>query len=275
MSARQFSQASTLLTEGESAKDLKAVQKKYPDIAFPEDMQAKFGELYAQNTDLSGWISVPGTDLNYPVVQTDNDTFYQSHNFTKAASDLGTPFLSSRNDARELDLNNVVYGQSSKKEPLMFSSLEAYRDKAYFLKHPVLSYSTLYEDYLFKVYAVFVTNSAPEQDNGYVFDYTVPNLGTVESFAGYVDQLNERRLYDTGVDIESTDRLLTLSTSTDDFDGARLVVVGRLLRADESKGVDQTLVKTNKAPRYPQAWYDAAGKTNPYKDADTWIPTIS
>ena len=275
MSARQFTQASTLLTEGESAKDLKAVQKKYPDVTFPEGMQAKFGELYALNQDLSGWISVPGTDLNYPVVQTDNDSFYQNHNFTKAVSDLGTPFLSSRNDAKELDLNNVVYGQSSDKEPRMFSALEAYRDKAYFLKHPVLAYSTLYEDYLFKVYAFFVTNSAPEQDNGYVFDYTVPNLGTVESFAGYVDQLNERRLYDTGVDIQSSDRLLTLSTSTGDFDGARLVVVGRLLREDESKGVDKTLVKTNKAPHYPQAWYDAAGKTNPYTDADKWIPTIS
>lgn len=275
MSARQFTQASTLLTEGASAKDLKAVQKKYPDITFPEGILPKFGELYALNTDLSGWISVPGTDLNYPVVQTDNDSFYQNHNFTKAVSDLGTPFLSSRNDAKELDLNNVVYGQSSDKEPHMFSALEAYRDKAYFLKHPVLAYSTLYEDYLFKVYAVFVTNSAPEQDNGYVFDYTVPNLGTVESFAGYVDQLNERRLYDTGVDIQSSDRLLTLSTSTGDFDGARLVVVGRLLREDESKGVDKTLVKTNKAPHYPQAWYDAAGKTNPYTDADKWIPTIS
>ena len=275
MSERQFTQASTLLTEGEAAKDLKAVQKKYPDIAFPEGLQPKFGELYAQNTDLTGWVSVPGTDLNYPVVQTDNDSFYQNHNFTKAASELGTPFLSSRNDAKELDLNNVVYGQSSDKEPRMFSALEEYRDKAYFLKHPVLSYSTLYEDYLFKVYAVFVTNSAPEQDGGYVFDYTVPNLGTVESFAGYVDQLNERRLYDTGVDIQSTDKLLTLSTSTGDFDGARLVVVGRLLREEESKGVDKTLVKTNKAPRYPQAWYDVTGKTNPYADADKWIPTIS
>ncbi|MBO4383013.1 MAG: sortase, partial [Clostridia bacterium] len=275
MNARQFTQAATLLQEGESVKDMKAVQKKYPDIAFPADMQAKFGDLYAQNQDLSGWIAIPGTTLDYPVVQTDNDTFYQNHNFKTAASTLGTPFLSTKNDAAELDLNTVVYGQASSKEPLMFSALESYRDKNYFLKHPVIQYSTLYEDYTFKVYAVFVTNAAPEQDNGYVFDYTVPNLGTVESFAGYIDQLNERRLYDTGVDIASTDKLLTLSTSTDDFEHARLVVVGRLLRADESKGVDKTLVKTNKSPRFPQAYYDAAGKTNPYADADKWIPTIS
>ncbi|MBQ1706372.1 MAG: hypothetical protein II033_01260 [Clostridia bacterium] len=122
---------------------------------------------------------------------------------------------------------------------------------------------------------MFLTNSAPEQDNGYVFDYTVPNLGTVESFAGYVDQINQRRLYDTGVDILSSDKVLTLSTSVDDFEGARLVVVARLVREDEGKGIDETLVKKNKSPRYPQVWYDANGKENPYTSSDNWIPTIS
>ena len=275
LNARQFEQASTLVQQGLEADDLASVRMKYPDISFPADMSPAFGELYAQNQDLTGWIRIVGTNISYPVVQTDNDTFYQNHNFTKASSPYGTPFLSTKNDASDLDLNTVVYGQNSAKEPRMFGDLEIYRTKDGFLSSPVLEYSTLTTTYAFKVYGVFITNAAPEQDNGYVFDYTVPNLGTVESFAGYIDQVNERRLYDTGVDIESTDKLLTLSTSVDDFEGARLVVVGRLLRADESATVKASKVKTNKSPRYPQAYYDAAGKENPYKDADNWIPTVS
>lgn len=275
LNARQFEQASTLLTEGEKAKDLTAVQKKYPDVTFPESLNPAFGELYALNQDLVGWIAVPGTALSYPVVQTDNDSFYQNHNFKKATSPYGTPFLSYKNDASELDLNNVIYGKNAEKAPRVFGELEAYRNAEFFRKNPVIEYDTLTESYRFKVYGVFLTNSAPEQDNGYVFDYTVPNLGTVESFAGYVDQINQRRLYDTGVDILSSDKLLTLSTSVDDFEGARLVVVARLIRDDEGKGIDETLVKKNKSPRYPQAWYDAAGKENPYTSADNWIPTIS
>lgn len=275
LNARQFDQAATLLAEGKGAKDLTAVQKKYPDITFPEDMNPAFGELYAQNQDLVGWVSVPGTALNYPVVQTDNDSFYQSHNFKKAASPYGTPFLSYKNDASELDLNNVLYGKNAEKAPRVFGELEAYRSADFFKKNPVIRYDTLSESYQFKVYGVFLTNSAPEQDNGYVFDYTVPNLGTVESFAGYVDQINQRRLYDTGVDILSSDKVLTLSTSVDDFEGARLVVVARLVREDEGKGIDETLVKKNKSPRYPQVWYDMNGKQNPYTSSDNWIPTIS
>ena len=275
LNARQFDQAATLLAEGKSAKDLTAVQKKYPDVTFPEDMNPAFGELYAQNQDLVGWVSVPGTALNYPVVQTDNDSFYQNHNFKKASSPYGTPFLSYKNDASELDLNNVLYGKNAEKAPRVFGELEAYRSADFFKKNPVIRYDTLSESYQFKVYGVFLTNSAPEQDNGYVFDYTVPNLGTVESFAGYVDQINQRRLYDTGVDILSSDKVLTLSTSVDDFEGARLVVVARLVREDEGKGIDETLVKKNKSPRYPQVWYDANGKENPYTSSDNWIPTIS
>lgn len=275
LNARQFEQASTLLTEGEKAKDLTAVQKKYPDVTFPEDLNPAFGELYALNQDLVGWIAVPGTALSYPVVQTDNDSFYQNHNFKKAASPYGTPFLSYKNDASELDLNNVIYGRNAEKAPRVFGDLEAYRNADFFKKNPVIEYDTLSESYRFKVYGVFLTNSAPEQDNGYVFDYTVPNLGTVESFAGYVDQINQRRLYDTGVDILSSDKLLTLSTSVDDFEGARLVVVARLIREDEGKGIDETQVKKNKSPRYPQVWYDMNGKENPWTSSDNWIPTIS
>lgn len=275
LNARQFGQATTLLSEGEKAKDLKAVQKKYPDIAFPEDMNPAFGELYAQNQDLVGWVSIEGTGFSYPVVQTKDDSFYQNHNFTKASSPYGTPFLSYKNDASELDLNNVLYGQNSPKDPRVFGLLEEYRSPDFFLKHPIIEYSTLTENYKFKVYGVFLTNAAAEQDNGYVFDYTVPNLGTVESFAGYVDQINQRRLYDTGVDIETSDKVLTLSTRTDDFEEARLVVVARLIRDDESESIDKSLVKKNKAPRYPQAWYDLKGKENPYDSTDNWIPTVS
>ncbi len=273
--ARLFDEVAALYTTGQKADNLNGVQQKYLDVAFPDDINPTFGELYAMNQDLVGWVSIDDTDFSYPVVQTDNDTFYQNHNFKKVTSPYGTPFLSSKNDSSELDLNNVIYGKNAEKSPTLFGALEEYRSADYFKANPIINYETLTESYQFKVYAVFITNSAPEQDNGYVFDYTVPNLGTVESFAEYVDQLNQRRLYDTGVDILSTDKLLTLSTSVDDFEGANLVVVGRLVREDESLEIDEDEVETNKSPRYPQVWYDNNGKENPYTSDDNWIPTIS
>ena len=86
----------------------------------------------------------------------------------------------------------------------------------------------------------------------------------------YIEEIKKRSLYDTGVDVNPTDKLLTLSTCCKDFDDARLVVVARLVRPGESADVDVSRATVNSNPRYPQAWYNKKGKTNPYKNAFQW-----
>ncbi|MCL2514060.1 MAG: hypothetical protein FWF08_09170, partial [Oscillospiraceae bacterium] len=105
------------------------------------------------------------------------------------------------------------------------------------------------------------------------FNYIVTDFMSDQSFAKYIDALVERRLYDTGVDIRSTDKLITLSTCVYDFDEARLVIVGRLAREGENIDVDTSVVKTNINPRYPQAWYTKNRLTNPYRNSYRWTPT--
>jgi hypothetical protein len=97
---------------------------------------------------------------------------------------------------------------------------------------------------------------------------------------GYIEQITQRSIYDTGIDIRSTDKVITLSTCTHSLDGAcgmdidgRLVVVGRLLRQGESAEVDTSKAKNNPNYRRPQIWYDKTGKTNPYSKYVTWQPS--
>lgn len=248
---------------------------KYPDVKFPSDMQVDFAPLYAENRDVVGWISIPGLNIEYPVTQADDNSYYANHNFNGNFSVYGNPFLDKDNDAKDLDLNNVIYGQSMKQGGQMFTTLAVYKTVTGFIENPVIEYDTLTENYKFKVYGVFITNSTEEADNGYVFDYAFQNLGSLDSFASYIEEINTRRIYNTGVDIESSDKLLTLSTASDEFKGARLVVVARLVRDEESEGIDTSRVSDNKTPRYPQAYYDALGVSNPYKNATKWVPTVS
>ena len=248
------------------------IYARYPNIQFPSGMQSKFADIYAMNQDLVGWIRIPGLGIDYPVVQTTDDSYYLKHDFNKNSSVYGTIFLSSKNKYDDLDLNTVIYGHAMRRDKQMFSRLDDYKQKEAFIENPIIEFNTLYGNYKFKVYCSFITNGSSVDDNGYLLDYTFANLSTTELFAGFVAEINQRKLYSTGVDILPTDKIISLSTCSYEFDNARLVVIGRMLRDGESKEVDASKVSDNKNPRYPQAWYDANKKTNPYASYSHWTP---
>ncbi len=278
MGTRENAQASQELSDmmisGESAEsDWSTIYNKYPDVTFPVGMQTKFADLYALNNDLVGWIRIPGLDIDYPVVQTEDDNYYLKRDYKGNKSDYGTIFVGAGNNIQTLDQNTVVYGHSMRRDVQMFAALKEYKTIEGFKENPIIEFNTLYGDYKFKVYAVFISNGSTAGDNGYVFQYTTPNLANIESFAGFIDQLNQRTLYYTGVDIQPDDKLITLSTCTYEFDNGRLAVVGRLIRDGESEEVDVSKATVNPNPRYPQAWYDKNNQTNPYQTYANWVPT--
>ncbi len=258
----------TEYTDEEVEAKWKEIKAKYPDIDFPEGMQVKFATLYAQNQDLIGWITIDGLGINYPVMQ--NSDYYLKHNFSKTYSAYGAPYLDQYNKVYPLDDNSTIYAHSMRRDDQMFTNLKEYKTIDGFKENPIIEYDTLYANYKFKVYAVFITNGTASGDNGYLFNYPTSNFVSDEAFVGYVEQLNQRALYTTGVDIEVGDKLITLSTCTYDFTEARLVVVGRMVRDGEDETVDTSLATKNSNPRYPQAYYDAKGLSNPYKNAEKW-----
>ncbi len=263
-----------------SAEEWAKIKNKYPNVDFPSGMQAKFADLYAMNPDLVGWIKIDGLDIDLPVVQTKDNEYYLKHNFSKEKSIYGTIFLNFNNKIDTLDLNTVLFGHRMHKDTQMFTNLREYAKPEGFIKAPVIEFNTLYGNYKWKVFAVFITNGSSDGDNGYVFNYVFPNLAYrdkkqwEETYGGYINQINQRALYYTGVEIMPTDRLLTLSTCTYEFDNARLVVVARMLRPNESVEIDKDQIKINENIRYPQAWYDKRGEANPYKDEPQWKPVV-
>lgn len=242
-----------------------------PDVKTPDGMMAKYAYLYALNQELVGWISVPNSGIDVQVVQSPNNTDYLKKDFYGNYSRYGCPFMDYRNDPKYLNQNTIIYGHHMS-DGLVFAELSKYKTLDGFLESPIINYDTLYKSYKFKVYAAFITNSREQDDNGYIFNYTVTSFGSTENFDSYIKALDERKLYTTGVDINSSDKLITLSTCTYEFTDARLVVVGRLLRTGETADVDTTYSVTNGNPRYPQIWYDQKGQSNPYSGATNWYP---
>ena len=242
---------------------------QYPEIQIPEGMNLKYAYLYAMNQDLIGWLRIGNTNLDVQVVQSEDNDFYLRRDFYKKSSRYGCPYLDYRNDAKELDDNTVIYGHHMP-DGLMFSNLDRYKTLEGYKEAPIIEFNTLYDTYYFKVFAAFVTNSQVNEDDGYIFNFTVSDFATEEKFIGFIEEVRLRSIINTDITVQPDDRLITLVTCTYDFNEARLVVMGRMVRENEDTTVDTSTASLNPSPRYPQAWYDAKGLTNPYIDTEKW-----
>ncbi len=247
------------------------VQVPDANTNYPEGMLAKYAQLYAANDDLSGWISIPGFEINLPIAQGSNNSYYLKKDIYGKYTRYGVPFFDYRmTDLQNLHRNTVVYGHNMRHDDLIFGMLENYRGiEDGFARAPVIECNTIYGDHTWFVYAAFLTNSKEKDDNGYVLPYNFIDIGDAK-FEAYIDEIDKRKFYTTGVDIAPTDKILTLSTCAYDFDEARLVVVARERREGESINIDVSKAYYNQNPKYPQAWYDINKKTNPYAEDSRW-----
>ena len=102
-----FEQIAEVVEQAQTGEEAPQVPLNEEETILPE-----YGELFLQNPDMVGWISIAGTKLNYPVMQTPNNpNFYLKHNFEKAYSDLGTPYITTGKDSqKELYINRCEIG---------------------------------------------------------------------------------------------------------------------------------------------------------------------
>lgn len=236
----------------------------------------KYNEYYEKNNDFVGWIKIDSTHVDYPVVQTDNNDFYLNHNFEKEEEGRGSIFMDMDCSASSLGENTVLYGHNWL-DKTMFSELTKYSDLDFYKEHPVVEFNTRTNMYKWKIFAVFITSASADEDNGYIFNYIYPNMGG-ENFDGYMSEIKKRSLFETGVDVNKNDKILTLSTCTREVDTSnyradcRIVIVARMVRDGESASVDTSVAKKRDNPKYPQIWYDLKGLENPYKNDEQWYP---
>lgn len=256
---------------GESVSDAASFEQTFGKTDLPTGARYNLAQFYAANPDFYGYLEIAGTGISTPVVQGKDNSKYLRRNFFGESTKYGCPFVNYKNTYAALDYNTSIFGHNMEYDDLVFGELEKYRTIDGFKKAPLIHLETMYADYTFKVYAVFLTD-AEYDASGWYFDYIFTQLKDEAECKEYIAQLDQRKLYSTGVDIKPTDKLLTLSTCTYDFDGERLVVVGRLVREGESTEVDVSKAVKNNNPRYPDRYYKKKGLTNPYLNAEKWIP---
>lgn len=215
----------------------------------------KFADLLAQNSDVVGWITIPDTPIDLPVMQTTDNEFYLRHGLDKEYDNLGLPFVDYECDVKNIR-NLIVYGHNMGVDDTdRFSSLQQYRDTDYYAEHPVIQLDTLYGSDTYKIVAVFAVTARTSDEDYFQFNKYV-DFEDDAAEQEYLDAVQERAFYTTGDYVRADEDLLTLCTCTYEMADARLVVMARPLREGESAEADSVTV--NPDPLLPARWPSGA-----------------
>ncbi|MCT2537083.1 class B sortase [Aquibacillus koreensis] len=187
----------------------------------PQEVMHAFNPLLEKNADTIGWVTVPNTVIDYPVVKTEDNEFYLDHNFEQENSSAGAIFMDYRNAGDGDDRHTIIYGHHMK-DGSMFKQLTKYQSKEFFEENRTITLNTLYQQTKWEVFSAYVTTTD--------FYYIATQFRSNRDYLGFLNQLQEKSIHDTAMDLSEDDQVLTLSTCSYDFDDARFVVHARRVR---------------------------------------------
>ena len=164
-----------------------------------------FSNLLEQNPDTVGWVQVNGTNINYPFVQTDNNSFYLTHSFDQSYNQAGWVFMDYRNDPAGNNKNTILYAHG-RVDQVMFGTLKNILTNGWLnqSENYVIKLSTPYENTLWQVFSVYYLPTTN--------DYIATDFINNSQFKNFANKLLERSMYDFGTTVDGDDQILTLST---------------------------------------------------------------
>lgn len=184
-------------------------------------------EVIAENKnyqDVKAWIKVPGTSIDSPVFQADNNDRYLRNDKDNNQTRWGENFLDYRCDVNNIDKqmqHYIVYGHNTEIDT-RFTPLLNYKKYSYFVDHKYVEFATLNGSYKFEIFAAYSTST-----DFYYIDTTFRNI---DEYGTYLQTLKSKSEYDTKVEVTKEDTILTLSTCDYDIENGRYVVHAKLVK---------------------------------------------
>ena len=179
-----------------------------------------FDELMALNSDTIGWIRFDPEPaiINYPIVQGKDNQEYLHKTFSANDNSLGTLFLNVENNPNFRDQNSIIYGHRMK-DGSMFRHLQDYEDRAFWEANPYFYIYT--PDGQELIYHIYSMGEVLDTSDTYLTEFN-----TEEEYQNFLNMTKQVSLYDTGIEVTTSDTIVTLSTCTSASDNHRFVVRG-------------------------------------------------
>ena len=164
-----------------------------------------FKELLEKNSDTVAFLKVNGTNINYPVVQTNDNEYYLHHSYNKTKNEAGWVFLDYRNNLDNLQENSIIYAHGSY-DTTMFGSLKNVFKSDWYNKtdNYVVYLSTPNKNMLWQIFSVYKIKTETY--------YLTSSFASDESYQKFIDTIKERSKYNFNTNVTTNDKILTLST---------------------------------------------------------------
>jgi len=204
-------------------------------IGFEPGLTGKAKTLLEYNADTVGWITIPNTLVDEPIVQSDDNAFYLDTGFDHKPYRAGTVFMDFRDtfgydEASQSD-NILLYGHNMANNT-MFGSLRRYRqDLTYWKRAPFIELESNYQHYTYVIFGLVITDGSAEATWRY---WDMEDFESQDEFDAYVETVRLKNMADIPLDVKYGDKLLTLSTCYSDADDSRFLVIARRVRPDET-----------------------------------------
>lgn len=178
-------------------------------------------ELKEKNSDTVGWINVNNTNINYPFVQTKDNSYYLNHSFDKKYNEAGWVFLDYRNN-KEINNKNTILYAHSRLDKTMFGSLSKVLKSSWYNNkdNHIIRLSTDTENTLWQIFSVY---KIPEENY-----YITTNFNNNEEYNKFLNTIKQRSIHNFNTNLDTNDKILTLSTCYSDTE--RTVVHAKLIK---------------------------------------------
>lgn len=179
------------------------------------------GNIFIDNEDYRGWLNVENTNIDYPILQSYDNQYYLDKDINREYLMSGSIFMNYLNDGFN-DENTVLFGHNMR-NGTMFAQLKKYKDRDFFYENNNINIELSNGETLkYEVFSVYVTDI---EDN-----YIQTKFDNVYEYKEFLERIKNKSIYESEIELCEDDQIITLSTCSFEFDDARLVVHGKLIR---------------------------------------------
>lgn len=224
-------------SEPDASLDPVASRPQAPVVQEEAAILQRYVALYLENPDTIGWLKLEDSKIDYVVMHAPyKKDKYLRKDFNGNYSKNGTLYLAEKCNVDTSD-NLIIHGHRMNGGG-MFGELDKFAKKSYWETHRFITFDTIYEERTYEVVAAFYTRILRQDEEGFRY-YNFTDAADEEAFNEYVTFIEENQAYDTGVDIQYGDQLLTLSTCAYQTANGRFVVVAKRVTPDGGPALEK------------------------------------